>query len=57
MGDNPRVALYQAQYHAVVANKADQPRERTYTIVGKYCESGDVLIDKIKLPHLEPGIC
>jgi diaminopimelate decarboxylase len=55
MGDNPRVALYQAQYHAVVANKADQPRERTYTIVGKYCESGDVLIDKIKLPHLEPG--
>ena len=55
MGDNPRVALYQAKYHAVVANKIGQPPEQTYTIVGKYCESGDVLINSIALPRLEPG--
>ncbi|HHT36212.1 MAG: diaminopimelate decarboxylase [Candidatus Wallacebacter cryptica] len=55
MGDNPRVALYQAKYHAVVVNKADQEPEKLYTVVGKYCESGDVLINNIKLPRLEPG--
>lgn len=55
MGDNPRVALYQARYHAVVANKMGQSPEKTYTIVGKYCESGDVLINNIQLPRLEPG--
>jgi len=55
MGDNPRVALYQAKYHAIVANKANQQPESVYTVVGKYCESGDVLIHNIALPHLEAG--
>jgi len=55
MADNPRVALYQAKYRAVVANKMDQAPEHTYTIVGQFCESSDVLINSIELPQLEPG--
>lgn len=55
MADNPRPALYQAQYSAVVANKADKPSIQTVSIAGKCCESGDMLIWDIDLPKIEPG--
>ncbi len=55
MGDNIRPALYQAKYEAVVANKMDQPNEQTIHIAGKYCESGDILIDQQQLPKTKPG--
>lgn len=55
MGDNPRYALYQAEYEAAVANRpAGEPRELV-TVVGKYCESGDILIKDIELPRVQPG--
>ncbi len=54
MGDNIRPALYGAEYHAVVANKASEAHTLSGThparIVGKYCESGDVVIPEAKLP-------
>lgn len=53
--DNPRPALYQARYSAVVANKADQARDKTVTIAGKCCESGDVLIRDLKVPNIDSG--
>lgn len=55
MGDNIRPALYQAKYEAVIANKMDQPNEQTVHIAGKYCESGDILIDQQQLPKTKPG--
>lgn len=55
MTDNIRVALYQARYHGVVANKAASENEKLYTIVGKSCESSDILISDIYLPKLEAG--
>ena len=55
MGDNIRPALYEAQYEAVVANKADQPPSERVTIAGKYCESGDVLVRDVQLPPLSQG--
>ncbi|MCK8624437.1 diaminopimelate decarboxylase [Apilactobacillus sp. M161] len=56
MGDNIRPALYQAKYEAVLANKAnDEPESNAVRIAGKYCESGDILIQNINLPHIEPG--
>ncbi len=55
MGDNIRPALYQAQYSAVVANKIGAPVEETVTIVGKYCESGDVLIHGLPTPKVTTG--
>lgn len=55
MFENPRPALYDASYTAVVADRADMPATHTYSIAGKCCESGDVLIDGIKLPELKSG--
>jgi diaminopimelate decarboxylase len=55
MADNIRPSLYGARYTAALANRAEGgPRERV-TIAGKYCESGDVLIEDIDLPALHPG--
>ena len=56
MADNIRPALYGARYTATLANR-DSSREplQTVTIAGKYCESGDVLIDNATLPALDPG--
>ena len=55
MGDNIRPALYDARYEAVLANKVSDPPEETVTLVGKYCESGDILIRDITLPVVESG--
>ena len=55
MADNPRPAMYQAKYHAVLANNAQGRQEQTVSISGKYCESGDVLIKKIRLPEPQGG--
>ena len=52
MTDNIRPALYQAEYHAILANKADAAPEETVTIAGKCCESGDLLIQDICLPKI-----
>jgi diaminopimelate decarboxylase len=54
MGDNIRPALYQAAYSAVVANKLTQPNTETVRVVGKYCESGDVLLRAFDCPTLQP---
>ncbi|MCI9626112.1 MAG: diaminopimelate decarboxylase [Clostridia bacterium] len=55
MIDNPRYILYESKYDAVLANKATAPRENVVTIAGKCCESGDLLIKDIKMPHIEVG--
>jgi diaminopimelate decarboxylase len=56
MGDNLRPALYEARYSALRADAAqlNADAERV-TVVGRYCESGDVLLRDIDLPPLEPG--
>ncbi len=55
MSDNIRPALYQSKYHALVANKAALPAAETVSIAGKFCESGDILIEDIALPKVESG--
>ena len=55
MADNPRYIMYGAEYCAVLANKADKIADCTYTVAGKCCESGDILIEKAKLPKVEVG--
>lgn len=50
MADNPRTALYDAVYEAAIANRMGDAVDRTYTVAGKCCESGDILIRKIELP-------
>jgi diaminopimelate decarboxylase len=55
MADNPRYALYQSPYDAVVANKATNIKSDKVTIAGKCCESGDLLIKDIIMPETVPG--
>ena len=55
MSDNPRYALYQAEYEAVVANKADKPRNFTATIAGKCCESGDLIQEHTQIQQVQQG--
>lgn len=55
MTDNPRPALYQARYEALLANRAEEPAEETVSIAGKCCESGDMLIWDAELPAARPG--
>ncbi len=55
MADNPRPSMYQAEYTAQVANKIGLKNSEIVTIAGRYCESGDILINDIELPLLETG--
>ncbi|RKQ88666.1 diaminopimelate decarboxylase [Brockia lithotrophica] len=55
MNDNIRPALYQAQYEALLANRPLDPPEALYTVAGRLCESGDILIVDHPLPHPQPG--
>jgi diaminopimelate decarboxylase len=55
MSDNPRPQLYQAQYTALLANRADESPNGTYAVCGKHCESGDVLIRHVALPEPTRG--
>ena len=53
MTDNIRPGLYGANYHALIANKADLPKTSLVTISGKCCESTDILIKDLYLPKPE----
>lgn len=55
MGDNPRYALYQAEYDAVIANKANEERTVKVTIGGRYCESGDLIQENLMIQQPETG--
>ncbi len=48
MIDNPRFILYGAEYDAVVANRANAPRDKVQTIAGRCCESGDLVARDLK---------
>ncbi len=50
MSDNPRPALYGAQYEAFLPNRAAAPREHVVTIAGKHCEQGDLVVRDAHLP-------
>jgi len=55
MSDNPRPAMYNARYTAVLANRAAEAPAEAYAIAGKHCESGDVLIERVELPEPRRG--
>jgi len=50
MSDNIRPSLYQAEYLAILANRESTESVRDSRIVGKHCESGDIIIRSIDLP-------
>ena len=55
MSDNIRTALYHAEYEAIIANKAGQPRTEIVTLCGKHCESGDAVVLDGSIQHPEIG--
>jgi diaminopimelate decarboxylase len=55
LSDNPRPALYGAEYSALLANRAGEMATGPYAVAGKHCESGDVLIGRVQLPEPHRG--
>ena len=51
MGDNPRYALYEAPYTVVLPERMEEKGTTTYDVVGKFCESGDILQPAVLLPE------
>ncbi len=50
MSDNPRPVLYGSGYEAFLPRAASSPRPLPARVVGKHCESGDVLVESARLP-------
>lgn len=55
MSDLLRPMLYGAVYEPLLANRADAEPTETLRLVGKHCESGDVLVSEAALPPVGPG--
>ena len=56
MSDNIRPALYGAEYLAIVANRLPLGPTANSRVVGKHCESGDIIIREIALSaDVQPG--
>lgn len=55
MFENPRYALYHADYTCLLANKADQPADYVATVAGKCCESGDLIQENTMIQRPQEG--
>ncbi|WP_446665112.1 diaminopimelate decarboxylase [Flexivirga sp. B27] len=56
MSDNPRPALYEADYVATLANRLGDDKTTQSRVVGKHCESGDIVVRDQQLPvDVRPG--
>jgi diaminopimelate decarboxylase len=55
MGDNPRPALYGARYYACAADREPVFAVGRADVVGRFCESGDVLAPDVPLPSMASG--
>ena len=49
-GDNPRPVLYGSDYTTFLPRAVRAPRPRTARLVGKHCESGDIIVREAKIP-------
>jgi diaminopimelate decarboxylase len=49
MGDNLEVALFDQRFEAGIANRLDASNGEVVTVVGRHCESGDILVDGVPL--------
>jgi diaminopimelate decarboxylase len=50
MSDNPRPVLYGSGYEAFLPREVGANRDRVVTVVGKHCESGDILVRDAVVP-------
>ena len=50
MSDNPRPVLYGSGYETFLPRATDRDRDKTVRVVGKHCESGDLLVRDGQVP-------
>ena len=55
MADNLRPALYGSKYSVFSINKSSEIHDDIVTIAGKFCETGDKLVENGLLPKVEPN--
>ena len=55
MGDNLEVALFEQRFEAGIVGRFDGRDQERVTVVGRHCESGDVLVDGVDLSAPEVG--
>ncbi len=55
MTDNPRYALYGSAYTVYAAGRMDEPAVLHCDVVGRCCESGDIIQPKVELPDVRRG--
>lgn len=55
MSDNPRPSLYGARYTARLVGRHSRAPRRPMSVVGRHCESGDVLADLALPDDIHPG--
>ena len=55
MTDNPRYSLYGAEYTVLLANRADASADFSASVVGRCCESGDIIQENVPLPKPQRG--
>ena len=56
MSDNIRPSLYGAEYTTILANRTSTAKKASSRLVGKHCETGDIIIREIDLPEdIVPG--
>ena len=55
MPDNPRFALYQSVYTALIANRATAPADYRATVAGRCCESGDLIGEEMPIQRAVRG--
>ena len=51
MPDSPRYALYKANYTCLIANKMNDECNFKASVVGRCCESGDIIQEDVMLPE------
>lgn len=55
MADNIRPTAYGAEYTAVLADRPAAPGTTEVAVAGRYCETGDILIQRVRLPDPAVG--
>ena len=55
MTDNPRYALYASKYTVLLANRMEEEKNFTCDVVGRCCESGDIIQPAVTMPEPNRG--
>ena len=55
MTDNPRYALYESKYTVLLANRMEEEKTFTCDVVGRCCESGDIIQPAVTMPEPNRG--